>query len=262
MFKEKMVTPAIPERVFALCKIVEKGPITVADIKDKMEPKFLGNGSEYFNDYKNAAEELGLITISDDLLSLAVEPKTVKNIESMRRYINNNLERLNNGQFYRVTQAYYDMGSDILKCDKNIATLGPMFSDMVGMPVDAMAMRAWRFWAAFLGFGYLQEKARDYMFIIPNAYVFLDDIISSVEFEKKKKYTITEFIDLITPMANIVITNTSQKELSYGVSNGLRALHDKKKIKLEHIHDQEDMWSLYPLKAYSNDSIITHISVL
>ena len=27
MFKEKMVTTAIPERVFALCKIVEKGSI-------------------------------------------------------------------------------------------------------------------------------------------------------------------------------------------------------------------------------------------
>lgn len=26
MFKEKMVTTAIPERVFALCKIVEKDP--------------------------------------------------------------------------------------------------------------------------------------------------------------------------------------------------------------------------------------------
>lgn len=25
MFREKMVTPAIPERVYVLCKIVEKG---------------------------------------------------------------------------------------------------------------------------------------------------------------------------------------------------------------------------------------------
>lgn len=35
MFKEKMVTPAIPERVYALCKIVEKGPITASEIKEK-----------------------------------------------------------------------------------------------------------------------------------------------------------------------------------------------------------------------------------
>lgn len=56
MFKEKMVTTAIPERVFALCKIVEKGSIYSSELKNKMEPEFLGNGSVYFNDYKNAAE--------------------------------------------------------------------------------------------------------------------------------------------------------------------------------------------------------------
>lgn len=40
MFKEKMVTTAIPERVYALCKIVEKGPISLSELKDKMEPEF------------------------------------------------------------------------------------------------------------------------------------------------------------------------------------------------------------------------------
>ena len=78
MFKEKMVTPAIPERVYALCKIVEKGPITTSELKEKMEPDFLQNKSSYFNDYRNAAEELGLISISDDLVSLAAEKKVTE----------------------------------------------------------------------------------------------------------------------------------------------------------------------------------------
>lgn len=58
--KKKWITTAIPERVYALCKIVEKGPISLSELKDKMEPEFLGNGSVYFNDYKNAAQELEL----------------------------------------------------------------------------------------------------------------------------------------------------------------------------------------------------------
>lgn len=37
-----MVTTAIPERVFALCKIVEKRPIYSSELKNKMEPEFLG----------------------------------------------------------------------------------------------------------------------------------------------------------------------------------------------------------------------------
>ena len=244
MFKEKMVTTAIPERVFALCKIVEKGSIYSSELKNKMEPEFLGNGSVYFNDYKNAAEELGLVTISDDLISLAVDPKIVKNIESMRMYINSHLELYDTGQFYLVTNAYFDKGNDIFKEDKNIANLGPMFSEMTGVPVDAVAMRAWRFWASFLGFGYLQE-----MFVIPNANVFLGDVISSTNLEKKRMYSVNEFVD-------------AAKKFNYGVSNGLRALQDAGKIKMEHIHDQEDMWTLYPLKAYSNDSTITHITIM
>lgn len=257
MFKDKMVTTAIPERIFTLCKIVEKEPLTSSNLKNKMEPEFLGNGSVYFNDYKNAAEELGLITISDDLISLAVDAKKVKNIECMRAYINSKIELFNTGQFYLVTHAYFRKNSDIFKEDKNIANLGPLFTEMTGYPVDAVAMRAWRFWASFLGFGYLQE-----MFIIPNANVFLWDIICSSSLEKGKMYSVSEFVNAIAPMGNIIISDASNKKFNYGVSNGLRALQDAGKIKMDHILDQKDMWTLYQLKAYSNDSTITHITVL
>lgn len=257
MFKEKMVTPAIPERVYALCKIVEKCSITASEIKEKMEPDFLGNKSSYFNDYRNAAEELGLISISDDLVSLAVEDKVVKSTDNMRKYINQQLEKFNTGQFYLVTNAFFEKGSDIFKEDKNIANLGPMFSEMTGLQVDAMAMRAWRFWASFLGFGYLQD-----MFIIPNANVFLKDIILKSNIEKNKMYSISEFVDILSPKANIIFSDLSNKKFNYGVSNGLRALQDSGFLKMEHILDQKDIWALYPMKAYSNDSIITNIMIL
>lgn len=257
MFKEKMVTPAIPERVYALCKIVEKCSITASEIKEKMEPDFLGNKSSYFNDYRNAAEELGLISISDDLVSLAVEDKVVKSTDNMRKYINQQLEKFNTGQFYLVTNAFFEKGSDIFKEDKNIANLGPMFSEMTGLQVDAMAMRAWRFWASFLGFGYLQD-----MFIIPNANVFLKDIILKSNIEKNKMYSISEFVDILSPKVNIIFSDLSNKKFNYGVSNGLRALQDSGFLKMEHILDQKDIWALYPMKAYSNDSIITNIMIL
>ena len=236
---------------------MEKGPITASEIKEKMEPDFLGNKSSYFNDYRNAAEELGLISISDDLVSMAVEDKVVKSTDNMRKYINQQLEKFNAGQFYLVTNAFFEKGSDIFKEDKNIANLGPMFSEMTGLQVDAMAMRAWRFWASFLGFGYLQD-----MFIIPNANVFLKDIILESNIEKNKMYSISEFVDILSPKANIIFSDLSNKKFNYGVSNGLRALQDSGFLKMEHILDQKDIWALYPMKAYSNDSIITNITIL
>ena len=257
MFKEKMVTEAIPERVFALCKLVEKQAASSGELRQKMEPKYLDNGSVYFHSYKNAAEELGLITISDDYISLAVDPEVIKNTDSMRQYINTRLESLKEGQFYLVTRAFFEKGSEILHGEKNTALLGPAFTELTGVQVDAMAMRGWRFWATFLGFGYLQD-----MFVIPNACIFLKDIINSSNLEKNKMYSISEFIDAITPMCNIIVPNTVKRSFSYGVSNGLRSLHETGFLRMEHIHDQEDMWTLYPLKAYSNDSTITHITVL
>ena len=257
MFKDKMVTMAIPERVFTLCNLVEKGPMNSSELKEKMEPAFLQNRTVYFSSYRNAAEELGLITISDDMISLAVDKKIIKSIKNMRQYVNSRIELFNKGQFYLVTNAYFEKGSRIFMEDKNIANLGPLFTELTGVAVDADAMRAWRFWADFLGFGYLQN-----MFIIPNANVFLMDVISSSELENKKMYSVSEFVNAITPMANIIIPDTSSKRFSYGVSNGLRALQDAGKIKIKHILDQKDMWTLYPLKAYSNDSTITHITIL
>ena len=38
MFQNKMVTPAIPERVYTLCKIVEKKATSSAEVKERMEP--------------------------------------------------------------------------------------------------------------------------------------------------------------------------------------------------------------------------------
>ena len=257
MFKEKMVTPAIPERVYALCKIVEKGPISTKDLKERMEPSFLNNSTSYFNDYRTTAEELKLITISDSMVSLAVEPKIIKTVDSMRVYVNNTLESFQGGQFYQVTRAYFDMENRVLSGNKNIALWNDVFRNQFGIAVDAMALRAWRFWVTFLGFGYLQD-----MFFIPNADSFIYDIIMQSGLEKQRKYTITEFVNAICPQANIILSNTqSEKRFNFGVSNGLRTLHDKGTLILEHVLDFEDLWSLYPLKAHSIDTTITHITI-
>ena len=172
MFQNKMATPAIPERVYTLCKIVEKGAIATAEVKEQMEPAFLNQTTSYYNDYRTAAEELQLITITDNILSLGVDPSVLKSMDTMRFYINGQLDQFREGQFYKVTKAYFDMGEGILHGEQNVANMASIMTLKAGISVDSVAMRAWRFWASYLGFGYLQD-----MFVIPNADVFLQDII-------------------------------------------------------------------------------------
>ena len=258
MFKNKMVTPAIPERVYALCKIVERGAVASSEVKEKMEPAYLKQTTSYYNEYRTAAEELHLITITDNVLSLGVDPSVLKNMDAMRFYINGQLDQFREGQFYKVTKAYYDMGEGILHGEQNVANMASVMALKTGITVDSMAMRAWRFWAAYLGFGYLQE-----MFVIPNADVFLLDIIKKVGFEKNKRYSISEFLEKLRPHADIIIDPADgSKTFCFGASNGLRTLQDAGEIKLEHIMDQEDTWNLYHIDALSADETVTNVTVL
>ena len=258
MFQNKMVTPAIPERVYTLCKVVEKKAMATSEVKDKMEPAYLNQTTSYYNDYRNAAEELQLITEVDNVLSLAVAPSVIKNMDTMRYYINGQLDQFREGQFYKVTKAYFSMGESILHGEQNVANMASVMTLKTGIPVDSMAMRAWRFWASYLGFGYLQN-----MFVIPNADVFLHDIIQRVGFDKNYKYSVAEFLNKIRPYADIVIDLADgNKSFSFGVSNGLRTLQDAGYIKMEYIMDQEDTWHLYHIDALSASEIVTNVTVL
>lgn len=258
MFQNKMVTPAIPERVYTLCKIVEKRAMATSEVKDKMEPSYLNQTTSYYNDYRGAAEELQLITITDNVLSLAVDTSVVKNMDNMRYYINGQLDQFREGQFYKVTKAYFAMGEGILHGEQNVANMASIMTLKAGIQVDSIAMRAWRFWASYLGFGYLQD-----MFVIPNADIFLHDIIQRAQFDKNQRYSVAEFLSKIRPYSDIIIDPVDgNKTFNFGVSNGLRTLQDAGYIKMEHIMDQEDTWNLYHIDALSANETVTNVTVL
>lgn len=255
MFKDKMKTPAIPERVFTLCKIVEKGDINKTDLKNKMEPDFVDNTSAYFRDYYEAAEELNLISESDGMVSLAVDKEVIKSTESLRKFINGNLENFKDGHFYKMTKAYFSSSSDVLYGETNIAASAGEYSAKAGIQLDAPSLRAWRFWVTFLGLAYLHE-----MFVMPNASVFLHDVIEITQLKKGEKYAFGDFVDAISPYCGIII-DPNKRVLNYGASCGLRTLHDAGIIQMEHILDQEDIWSLYPFEQHSIDQTVTNITI-
>lgn len=257
MFQNKMVTPAIPERVYALCKIVEKKALASSEVKDKMEPAYLNQTTSYYSDYRTAAEELQLITNIDNTISLSVDSSVISSMDSMRYYINGQLARFRDGQFYKVTSAYYSLGEKILHGEQNIANMAPMLSQISGIQIDSMAMRAWRFWATYLGFGYLQN-----MFVMPNADVFLLDIVKRADFNKNYKYPIDEFLKKLRPYSDIIIDSSSEKKFCFGVSNGLRTLQDTGYIKMEYIMDQKENWNLYHIDALIADEKVTNITIL
>ena len=55
--------------------------------------------------------------------------------------------------------------------------------------------------------------------------------------------------------------NLKNRRLSYGMSNGLRTLHDAGILKMEHFLDQKDIWTLYPLSVHPIRDTVTNITI-
>ncbi len=254
MFKNKMETEAIPERVFLLCKNLENAPVEDSKLRDKMEPAFLASKSHYFQSYRNAAEELGLISISDKMIRLSVDKPVIKDMRSMRRYINSNIAKLSDGVFFKVTEAVFNMNENIMKLG-SVSNLGPQMSEAIGMSVDAMSMRAWRFWVSYLGLGYMHD-----MTFLPNAQVFLWDLINNASFALGEMIPVSSFVSRLMPSLAVIVSETGKKEFNYGVTCGLRSLESRQLIRIHHVMDREDMWRMYNLEGFT-DPVVTHISV-
>lgn len=259
MFTSKMQTEATPERVFALCKLVEsKGTATRSNLQELMEPKFLENSSKYFGPYCNTAVELGLLTISDNNVSLAVDRETIADTESMRRYVNASLSKFSEGAFVRFTRAFFAKGRQVLDMTDLDTMVREVGTEAGG--IDVSNIRAWRFWASFLGLIRIHSVGTK-VTLLPNAATFLADAIDASGLELGVPHRTSDLMDRIGTTVSIVC-NLEETPLNYGVSCGFRTLHDIGKVKLEHVLDQEDIWTLDPLPGHLLDSTVTNITIL
>ncbi len=265
MFKERMTTSAIPERVFSLCRLIASKEMEEAEAREKIEPSDIGGKTSYFGTVREAAKELGLITVKDGKkLCLAVDKKNISNMDAMRKYIVKHIQNIHESLFYAVTQAYLGLQEEIYKyvsvSDKELVAL---MSQKTGLAVYEDDMRAWRFWSSYLGFGHLHKinkAANAVELLVPNVMVYLDSVIAVADLEIDKKYEISQFMDLISKYTDI-IQNTENNDLNLAFSYGLRGLHDSEKIVLEHHMDSKDMWYLYKDEMHEIPNAISHITI-
>ncbi len=261
MFGDRMKVPAIPERIYALCRAVSSKSMEESKLKAYLQPSNLGGTTDYFGVVRAAAEELKLISKKENEFSLAVDKSVVKSMSTLRCYINLQLELLSDSLFYKVTQSYLDMGADVLK-HKSVSTMCDIMGKSIGTKVIEEDMRAWRFWMAFLGFGHMHEPRTNATgILLPNTATFLGDVIEGAKLEKKT-YTIGEFVSAIRPHANIVLHNAVEtKSFNLGMSAGIRMLSDLGVIKAEHRSDAQEIWSLTYCEGHDLETTITHVTI-
>ena len=128
-----------------------------------------------------------------------------------------------------------------------------IISNVSNVTVNDVAMRAWRFWASFLGFGYL-----DSMLIIPNAAVFIKDLIDASSIKKKEYISMNDFFAEISPSISIIV-DVNKRNLNYGATAGLLTLEQLGILEMTEILDH-DVWNIADIDI-KRRPIITNIKV-
>ena len=269
MFADKMRHEAIPERVYALCELLKSKSLTENEAKEYFEPKTVqDSGTSYFSRVRDAASQsqLGLVDVTDKKLTLAIDKKHVSSIEDMRKYIIGHIGAIKGGLFFETSQAYFDLNERVYEY-VSVTDQGLRDALMQNMTrsLDVDDMRAWRFWAAYLGFGHLARVTatnQTQMNFLPNLYRYLQVAVELSGLDKKKEYRIDDFMEAIRPMCEISMKDAvNTKKLNMAMSYGLRMMHDNGEIEMRYQLDNQNLWFLYPSELHAIRSEISHVTI-
>ena len=94
------------------------------------------------------------------------------------------------------------------------------------------------------------------MSFLPNAYVFVKNVLRLMNLEKNKEYEIDDFMLMFDAYGKIISGNLAkERNMNIALSSALRELHDNKEIELKYRSDAEKRWILYPSVEQFNDQI-------
>lgn len=257
MFIGNMVTEAIPKRVYSLYRIASsKKQLTRAEVQGMMEPKEIYNGNSYFSVILKAAMELSLVEVQDNIVVPLVQKEQLENIDSFRLYVISKLDDFQDEQFYKCTNMIVNMNDKVYKYSYiSDSEMLKISSENINQQLTASMLRGWRFWAQFLGFGYMNSMA-----FLPNAYTFVKCVLKLLELDKNKEYKIDDFMIRFNQYGKILSGNLSPaRNMNIALSSALRELHDNGEIELVYSSDAASRWVLYPSNEAFNEQVASII---
>lgn len=246
-----------PERVLSVGRLIAHKSMTREEVRRTMT---LGVNDEKELDQINksinvALEELSVIKAQADHLVLAVDPGIVASHAAFRRYVSSRVFAAKDTTFFMFTKWMIAQNERIfeMKSWEGMAkTCASEVKELFGLNENAVL--GWRFWAAFLGIGYLSGTM-----IIPNMKLRLEDILATTYTEKFKYNETIVAQDFMLWLSRKMPEVEIGSKLPLALSAGLRTLHEVGLIKLETWSDSTPIMLYYvdgdPINSF------THISV-
>lgn len=262
MFKDGIRPESLPERIYALCKVVSEKKMTKKELANLFEPLSLNNNNQsYFNYVFNSAMELKLIDVENDIVVYLLDEKNIMDINKFRMYCNSILWDDSESLFYKMLCAFLNSNDKFFQystiTSPNVISYIEKYCNHKN--ADSTHILGIRFWISFLGFGYIHEFGTKIQYI-PNLYIALKDFIRLSNIEIGKEYSIEEFFNTINKITNIPFVDADKKfALNFATSTALRILHDKNEIEIVRRLDSKLVWNLFKSNVHQKGNEITHI---
>lgn len=253
-----------PERVLAVCRMAESRHISKAELQDLLTLSATGEKSiaEINSSLDVAMIDLEMLELKDGRLYLTVSPDVIHSASAFRRHVASKV-------FVRKNSTFILFSKWVIARNDKLAELG----NWEGMAVQASkevsslsnvvgenAVTGWRFWAAFLGLGYLNGTM-----LIPNMKIRLEDILAYA-FPKDYTYGIPLSAKDFTVWLSGKLSEADCSDgLPLAVSAGLRTLHDLGLIRLETRRDTERVPLFYvdgdPFNEFSHITVMKEVGI-
>jgi hypothetical protein len=256
-FGGRFRTEIIPERVYALVKLAYYKRLTESELKLLLLPENLNTRDDVFNKVFNFALENNLIEEGPDGFILSnLDEDDLQPANNFRKFMANKLLTDENSTFFRYTSWYLAQGKKIFE-HKSSNQLQKSITREDLIKLMKHDLLAWRFWAKYLGVGFLHES-----FVIPNAAIRIKNVILEDDnLERNKPISFNDFMGWLLEKCPEFKEGINNNNLSLGVSSGLRTLHDQDKIELREVKDASHIWHLIQSSLHEIPNDVTEIVI-
>ena len=241
-FSKRIQKEATPKRVYAFLKLVDYKEMTKENLEKYLQPKTLNNKNNTpFTNVYGFVTSANLIEkdFTDNIVLKNIDSKDLMDWNLYRKYMANLMFSNENSNFFKFTSWYLQQGKDVLQYKTSNDIQKDLTEEFSELNEDDVL--GWRFWASFLGIGFLSGGI-----VIPNTYQRIKDILDNDTFiNREKEIEFEEFINRLLDRCKELKSSVDGNNISFGLSNGLRTLHDQKYIQLIRTSDSTNVWHLH-----------------
>lgn len=254
--KDGMLPDPTPERVYSICRIIADKSCSNSELQ-KAASLYPGTpqATTEVSASIRTAEELGVIQNKDGVYSVIIPAEVLNTYIGFRQYVSDRVFKQKDTTFFKVTEWYLSKNEKVVEYDSWEDKAAAAVQDGID-GIKENDMLGWRFWASFLGEGYLHNRL-----LIPNMKVRIQDVLATKfkqDYSFDREISAKEFLtwlQVYIPEAIIL----SDAPLVLGVSNGLRSLAESGLIAIRAQMDAQ-RYRLYPIEGEAfND--FSHVKV-